>query len=412
MKIYNVQTNPSFGYNPKLNKQVIEKLTKTKNNKPFFETLLEINNLANQTEVRLRDAEASKNQPLMQKLSSAFIGLKDILSDEIELYFPKLKYCKKEIDYYSKEAEERGLVNDDEHWLNDIIEQLLINDPETFAAESKAAETDYGLKVKNSEHSENNIKDILIEFKPNENAKKGFATLGGMKEIKDFLYDRIIEPIKNPKQAKLDYEEYGLKMPNGLLLYGPTGCGKTTIIERMSVEAGVPLYKIKAGKIGSEWIHKTSANIELAFDFAESVATKEKPVILMIDEADGLLCARKESSNDGKTEELNTFLDRIQQARENNVIIIAATNKFDMVDEAVRNRLKPFYIPLPDKKARISILEGLLNSHKKGANIITDKKSLDKLANMFEGFSIRTMESLTEEAALIAKKDGRRNIKL
>ena len=120
---------------------------------------------------------------------------------------------------------------------------------------------------------------------------------------------------------------------------GPPGCGKTTIVQHLSTEAGVPLLMLEPGKLGSKYIHETSQNIDAAFDYAESLAKENKPVLMFMDDADSMLMSRNSQSG-SHTEEMASFLNRIQRAGDKNVIFVAATNKYDLL---VANILCPLF---------------------------------------------------------------------
>jgi SpoVK/Ycf46/Vps4 family AAA+-type ATPase len=197
-------------------------------------------------------------------------------------------------------------------------------------------------------------------------------------------------------------------------MYGPQGCGKTTIAEHLSVEAGVPLLKINSEKTGSKYIHETSENIANAFDYAEAYAKAiEKPVIVMIDDADGLLASRNDDAARHHTEEMATFLNRIQKAGENNVVVMAATNKYDLMDDAVKSRFEEqVYVGLPDLEARKSIVKMFMNQRTKGQALANDEDAVNYIAKKLDSFSIRDIKMMSEKASMEAMHDGRRNIEI
>lgn len=255
------------------------------------------------------------------------------------------------------------------------------------------------------------VKELVSVYKPTESAKLGFAGLGGMVELKKTLNDRIVNVLKNPLQAKQDALEYGKKMPSGILLYGPPGCGKTTIAEHLSVEAGVPLLKLETGKLKTAYYHETSRNIDTVFDYAESIAKPERPILVMIDDADSFFMSRNSKTSQFEGEEMTTFLNRIQRAGEHNIVIIATTNRYDMMDEAIRSRFEEqIYVGLPDKDARKSVLQLFLNKRTKGKALASDDKAMDMLAEKTKDFPIRALKMMTDKASEEALNDGRRDI--
>ena len=428
MHIQRVQTSVGFGYNQQLNDQLVNKIQNAGKNKEFLGTLLKLNTLANDTENLLREAEKSKRSALLNKLTDLFIEFKILLATNVEKMFPTLHYTATESSSYMEEIANRKIQNPD-HWLCDAASELMSSIeedgvttkimgilPAGMTIEEFLAKQGIAPIANNSAYKETGVaatkgKDFVKEYIPTESAKLGFASLGGMKDLKKLLNDRILTALKNPEQAKLDEIEYGKKVPKGILLYGPPGCGKTTIIEHLSAEAGVPLLKLEAGTLGSKYIHETSERIDAAFDYAEARA-KNKPVLLFLDDADALLMDRSLSTSGSRTEEMSSFLNRIQKAGDSNVIFVAATNKYDLLDEAVKSRFQEqIFVDLPDKEARKSIIKLFMNGRSKGRELAADEEALEHIAENTERFPIRALRMIADKASLEALNDGRRNIK-
>ncbi len=443
MQVHKTQDYISFGYNQQLNDKLVSKIQNAKKNKEYLTTLLKLNNLTNDTENLLRKAEKNKRYALVNKLADVFIEFKTFLAINIERIFPNLNYTAIESASYLQEIAKEQIENP-EHWLCAVasglttslmydsyneednahqiigilpegmsIEEFLAQNgltPADGSAENNKKEVDKN-KDKKKEKNEKRGKEFVKEYIPTESSKLGFASLGGMKNLKKLLNDRILTALKNPELAKLDEIEYGKKMPKGILLYGPPGCGKTTIVEHLSTEAGVPLLKLEAGTLGSKYIHETSERIDAAFDYAESRA-KEKPVLLFLDDADALLLDRGMTSSESRMEEMSSFLNRIQKAGENNVIFVAATNKYDLLDEAVKSRFQEqIFVDLPDKDARKAIIKLFMEQRSKGRELANDNTALEYLALKTDGFPIRALKMISDKASLEALNDGRRNIK-
>lgn len=440
MRIEKNQSNTNFGYNKLLNKMVIGALKNSTHDKAYCDAMLKMNTLANSTENMIRKADKLNDQSLVDKLVDIFLHTKVFFANVVNETFPTLNYLDNEIASYKKEAEDAG-IQSPEHWLNTTVTELStpLEDsvpqvlqymilpasylPNTeYETEEEYDEAALGginnaqapkITQKDSDMAKSVAKgkDLVKEYVPTEISKKGFEALGGMKELKELLNERIVNILKDPQQAKLDEIEYGKKIPKGILLYGPPGCGKTTITEHLSTEADVPLLKLEVGSLGSKYIHETSENIDAAFDYAEYKAKIEnKPVLLFIDDADAMFSERQ-SGDDTHTEELSTFLNRIQKSSDNNIMVIAATNKYDLLDEAIRSRFEEqILVNLPDKDARKSIIKKFMESRAKGIALSQDEKSLEELAEKTSNFSIRTMKMMADKASLTALKDGRRDI--
>lgn len=456
MQIQRVQSsNPSFGYNPTVNAKLMHKLSATKKNKAYCDYLKNLCVATNQTELKLREAE-KKNMPQLQnRLEKLFLPIKVILTDLIDAQFPKLNYKQQEIETYAEEVVARHLEEDHNHWLNGLIEWMSKEEdfgdyPEVVEGviDGAAEGTEEGIDpgqvfaiitaqvkqrhpdaevVSSSEMPEieekaddaaEELKESIelgkskcIEYKPYGEALKGFAGLGGMKELKELLNDRIVGALKNPKQAELDFVEYGKKSPRGILFYGPPGCGKTTITEHLATEAGVKLLKVEAGSVGGIYVHETSIYTDAVFNYAESIATKDKPVIVLIDDADAFFTKRNEHSKSWEAEEMATFLNRIQKAGDNNVVVIAATNRYDIMDEAIRSRFEEqIYVGLPDFEARKAIVKMFMSQRTKGKAIAENEDALNTLAQKLDKFPIRAIKMISDKASIAALKDGRRDI--
>lgn len=233
-----------------------------------------------------------------------------------------------------------------------------------------------------------------------------------MEKLKTDLYDKLISPIKDPEAAALDLLEYGKKLPRATLFFGPPGNGKTFLAEAIAREAEVPFYKLKISKAGSKYINETSGNYEAVFAAIEAKSKEiNKPCILFMDEIDGLGRNRDGQSSEEDLKQIGTLLDLINEARSRGIIVIGATNKPDILDEAIKSRFdNQVFIPMPDKETRKAVLRKVLEGKTKAEELLRSELDLDSIATAFEGFSNRTITDLASQAAMIAKNDGRRNI--
>ena len=157
---------------------------------------------------------------------------------------------------------------------------------------------------------------------------QGFSAIGGMQELKDTIKLDIIDAL-NEKER---YAEYGLTIPNGMLLYGPPGCGKTFFAEKMAEEIGFNFYQIKPSDIQSKWVNASQENIKKLFDEARENA----PSIIFVDELDALVPNRDNSNvSHMNTSAVNEFLAQMNNCGDDGVFIIGATNLPSTIDPAI-----------------------------------------------------------------------------
>ena len=190
------------------------------------------------------------------------------------------------------------------------------------------------------------------EVKPDNNKLKGFQLIAGMDELKNILYNDVIRALNEPEL----YKRYGITIPNGMLLYGPPGCGKTYFAQRFAEEVGYNFILVKPSDIQSKYINATQENITKLFNEAE----ENSPTIIFFDELDALVPSRELELHQMLASAVNELLVQMTNCGERGIFVIAATNRPDKIDTAMlrTGRIdKIFYIPPPDKKAREEILK-------------------------------------------------------
>ena len=180
----------------------------------------------------------------------------------------------------------------------------------------------------------------------------GFADVAGMTELKEQLQSDVIDLLQNPGRAK----ELGLSIPNGLLFYGPPGCGKTFFAERFAEEIGCNYMYVLCSDVASPYIHGGQEKIAALFEEAR----KKAPTILFLDEVEAMIMDRNKHNNVSEQGEVNEFLGQLNNCGSEGVMVIAATNKPNLIDPAAlragRLELK-YYIPQPDKETRIQLFK-------------------------------------------------------
>lgn len=240
------------------------------------------------------------------------------------------------------------------------------------------------------EHSHDKITQIIEDL----TVLKGFDLVAGMKELKSLLINDVIHPLLHPEK----FEKFKLSIPNGILLYGPPGCGKTFIVRKLAEEMGYNFIELKPSEIATPYIHGAVSNIAKVFEMAKLKA----PSIIFIDEIEGLLPKREELGGqaDIKKEEINQFLMELNDAGDNKILVVGATNRPHMIDSAIlrSGRMdKRIYVSPPDFEARKELFKIYLSGRP------YDKKiDFEKLAKLTEMFVSSDIELIVTEAARLA----------
>lgn len=226
---------------------------------------------------------------------------------------------------------------------------------------------------------------------------KGFEAIAGMQSLKELIRTDIIDALNDKER----YAEYGLTIPNGMLLYGPPGCGKTFFAERMAEEINAQFFQIRPSDIQSKWVNASQENIKNLFDEAR----KNAPSIIFIDELDALVPDRNTSNMSFmNTSAVNEFLVQMNNCSEDGLFIIGATNRPAAIDPAVlrSGRLdKHIYLPPPDLQAREKMFELYLKSRPIELGI-----DYRNLAQATENFVSSDIKFICDEASRSALKQN------
>lgn len=157
-------------------------------------------------------------------------------------------------------------------------------------------------------------------------ALEAFA-LPGRPALEAFFREYVIEPSADPER----YQALRVQLPNGILLYGPPGSGKTHAVDTLVAALRRPTFRLDLGEVGSPFIHQTTVAMRQAFEQAKRSA----PSLLVLEEIDAVASARGPMSQDHKVEELTEILRMIEAAAKNGVLVLATTNRKEVLDPAV-----------------------------------------------------------------------------
>lgn len=185
-------------------------------------------------------------------------------------------------------------------------------------------------------------------------AFEAFA-LPGRPALEAFFREYVIEP-----SVDLDrYHALGVRLPNGILLYGPPGSGKTHAVDTLVAALRRPAFRMDLGELGSPFIHQTTVSMRKAFEQAK----RNAPSLLILEEIDAVAPARSLMSQDYKVEELTEILRMVESAAKNGVLVLATTNRKEALDPAVLRKGRfdhSVLVDYPTKEEVELALQGML----------------------------------------------------
>ena len=241
-------------------------------------------------------------------------------------------------------------------------------------------------------------------FDENTKVKTTFKNVAGLEGAKEEVQE-IVDFLKSPEK----YTKLGGKIPKGALLVGPPGTGKTLLAKAVAGEAGVPFFSLSGSDFVEMFVGVGASRVRDLFKQAQ----QKSPSIIFIDEIDAIGRARGKNSmtggNDERENTLNQLLTEMDGfGTDTNVIVLAATNRADVLDKALMRAGRfdrQIYVDLPDLHERREIFDVHIKSLKLAENV-----NLEFLAQQTPGFSGADIANLCNEAALIAARKGKEAI--
>ena len=218
----------------------------------------------------------------------------------------------------------------------------------------------------------------------------GFADVAGMDELKEQMRLEVINALNNPDK----YKEYGITIPNGMLLYGPPGCGKTFFAKKFSEEVGFNFMVKTPADLKSRYVNATQENIKAMFE----EACENAPTIIFIDEINELVPDRSGEIHEMTESAVNEMLSQMDRTGEKGIFVIGASNLPQKIDPAIlrAGRLeKHFYVGPPDFTARKQMFEMCLKNRK----ALDFGIEYDKLAQLTENYVSADIKLIVDDAA-------------
>ena len=217
----------------------------------------------------------------------------------------------------------------------------------------------------------------------------GFKDIAGMDQLKQMLMQKVIFILKDKEKAA----KYKLVPPNGMLFYGPPGCGKSYFAEKFAEESGFNFMLVKASDLGSIYVHGTQGLIANLFNKAEA----SRPTVICFDEFDAFVPNRSSRGAEHQAGEVNEFLSQLNNCAQRGIFVIATSNRPDMIDPAVlrTGRIdKLIYIPMPDKDARREMFKLHLSGRP------CEELDLERLAELTDGYIASDIAYIVNDAAM------------
>ena len=252
--------------------------------------------------------------------------------------------------------------------------------------------------------SETDVRARVMEV--DESPDVAYEDIGGIEEQINEVRETVEMPLKKPDA----FDDVGIEPPSGVLLYGPPGTGKTMLAKAVANQTDATFIKMA----GSELVHKfIGEGAKLVRDLFE-VARENQPAVLFIDEIDAIASKRTESKTSGDAEVQRTMMQLLSEMDgfedRGDIRIIAATNRFDMLDRAI---LRPgrfdrlIEVPKPDREGR----EIIFQIHTRDMNV-ADDVDFAELAEMAHEASGADVKAICTEAGMFAIREDRTDIRM
>lgn len=243
------------------------------------------------------------------------------------------------------------------------------------------------------------VKVMELDEKPSTT----FEDIGGLKDEINDVREAVEYPLTKPES----FEKFGVIPPKGVLLYGPPGTGKTLIARAVANNAGVPFLRMAGSELVHKYIGEGAQLVRDLFQLARDLSVKNNGVLVFIDEIDAVGTTRTNDGTSGSAEVQRTMMQLLSEmdgfTNRGNIRIMAATNRVDMLDEAL---LRPgrfdrlIKIPAPDAKARLQIFK--VHTKKMAEAGSMEHIDYDELVHLTEGLTGAQIQAICREAGMLA----------
>ena len=325
------------------------------------------------------------------------VGLEVVQSDK-----------KKVADAVKKARKQELIMETDEvkipDYMKAILQKALAKKPEDrFASAAEFAEAllqqlmpHLAENQENNEQPEANGNESqenngpVITFK--KGSGSGFDNVTGRDELKEQIRKEVLFALQNPEKAKL----YRLPAINGVLLYGPPGCGKSLVLESFAEELGFNYSIIKGPEMGHIYQEGVLDNLQRVFDAAEIKA----PFVLCFDELEFIAPNPNADGEEGNvTPQISAFFGMLNECSKKGILVVATTNRPDLIDQSIMRVGcfdRVFFVPQPDFEARKDIFMDHLKDRP------CEALDFDELAKMSDDFNAGDITEAVNEAAMTA----------
>ncbi len=265
-----------------------------------------------------------------------------------------------------------------------------------------AVNDSFGVQETLSSETDARAQAMQVETRPD----VSYADIGGIDDQIREVREAVEMPLLDPER----FDTVGIEPPTGVLLHGPPGTGKTMLAKAVANETDATFIKMAGSELVRKFIGEGARLVRDLFE----LASENEPAVIFIDEIDAVASKRTDSKTSGDAEVQRTMMQLLSEMdgfeERGDVSIIAATNRFDMLDRAI---LRPgrfdrlIEVPKPAADGR----EKIFAIHTRGMNLADDVE-FDALAEMADDFSGAEIESLTTEAGMFAVRDERTEVRM